>query len=132
MVDPHDDSRELYAAYFKWAGVHVTAVPLSVDALRVMRGRAPDAVITCLRLPGMDGFELSDAIRAMPETSRTPVIAFSTCLPEHLLALRDRRFAAVLMKPCLPETVLKSLRRVLRRRSRTMELSGPAASVRPD
>jgi CheY-like chemotaxis protein len=113
IVDAHDDSRELYAQYFKWVGLHATAVPIAADALRMMSRRALDAVVTCLRLPDMDGFALCDALRAMSRAVRLPVIGVSTCLPDHERAVCDTRFAAVLMKPCLPEDLLDSLRETL-------------------
>ena len=116
LVDPHEDSRELYAEYFEWLGIHVTAVPVAADALRVLWRDPADAIVTCLRLPDMDGFSLCDALRAMPHTRRTPVIAVSTCLTDHERALCDMRFAAVLMKPFFPQTLFESLQAALPRR----------------
>lgn len=111
IVEPHDDSRELYADYFRWAGLRVTAVRSAADALRILSSRVvPDAVITCLRLPSMDGFALCDALRATPRTSRIPVIGVSSCLPDHQRATGDTRFATVLLKPCSPLALLDSLR----------------------
>ena len=113
IVEPHDDSRGLYNEYFDWAGVVLTAVPTAADALRTIRRETPDAVVTCLRLPDMDGFALCDALRAIPRTNRIPVIALSTCRPDHERAVRDTRFATVLMKPCSLEIMLGSLRSAL-------------------
>lgn len=113
IVDPHDDTRDLYTLYLKWAGLNATAVRTAVDALRMMSDYAPDAVVTSLRLPDMDGFALCDAFLAISGSIRPPVIALSTCLPDYERAVRDTRFAAVLMKPCLPVQLLGSIRQVL-------------------
>jgi CheY-like chemotaxis protein len=110
IVDPHDDSRELYADYFEWAGIDVAVVPTADHALRMMCQEPPDAVITCLRLPAMDGFALCDALRTMPHTSRIPVIGLSSCRLEHDRAQGDARFASVLMKPFLPAVLINLLR----------------------
>lgn len=109
IVDAHDDSRAMYAEYFEWMGVPVTTSPTAAGALRVIRRELPDAVITCLRLSDMDGFGLCHTLREMPRTKRIPVIGISTCLLDHERAARDHCFAAVVMKPCLPEDLLESL-----------------------
>jgi DNA-binding response OmpR family regulator len=106
IVEPHDDSRELCAEYFAWAGVDVIAVPTVADALRMADLEPPDAVITCLRLPDGDGFALSDALRATPHGDRIRVIALSTSLQDHERAVGDTRFESVVMKPCLPEILV--------------------------
>jgi DNA-binding response OmpR family regulator len=113
IVEPHDDSRGLYEEYFDWARVGLTTVPTAADALRTIRRETPEAVVTCLRLPDMDGFALCDALRAMPRANRIPVIALSTCRPDYERAVRDTRFAMVLMKPCSLEILLGSLRGAL-------------------
>lgn len=113
VVDPDDDSRDLYVEYLTWAGVRVRAVRTAADALRIVSRRPPDALITCLRLAAMDGFALCDALRTMAHTRRLPVIAVSTCRTDHDRAVRDMRFVSVLMKPCLPDILLQSLRATL-------------------
>ena len=118
VVDGHEDSRDMYIAYFTWAGVAVTAVSTGTEALRVAAVQAPDVVITCLRLPDTDGFGLRDALRAKPSAGRLPVIALSTCIRDHQRALRDCGYAAVLMKPCRLEILLGSLRRAVGRGQR--------------
>ncbi len=105
IVEPHDDSRAMYAAYFTWAGFQVTAVRTAVGALHVMSHQRQDAVITCLRLRGMDGFALCEAVGARVVTSPVPVIAVSTSLSDYERATWQRKFAAVLMKPCLPDAL---------------------------
>ncbi|RDI66512.1 SpoIIE family protein phosphatase [Nocardia pseudobrasiliensis] len=46
-------------------------------ALRAVREHRPDVVITDVMMPGMDGFELVDAIRADPALASTPVLMLS-------------------------------------------------------
>ena len=136
IVEPHDDSREMYAAYLEWVGIHVTAVPVAADALRILSDEpGADAVILCLHLPVMDGFALGTSLRMMPGTRAVPLIALSTNQAEHERALRDGKFSTVLMKPCLPEVLLRRLQKTLAAGPAgpmSMELSRPAASASPD
>ena len=113
LVEPDVDTREMYVDFFAWRGVGVAGVPGAVEAVRAACIRMPEAVITCLRMPKVDGFELCDALPGTTRTARIPVIALSSCLPGHDRALGDRRFAAVLLKPCLPDVLLRTLRIVL-------------------
>ena len=135
IVEPHDDSREMYATYLDWVGIQVTAVPVAADALRILSDEPADAVILCLNLPMMDGFALGTSLRMMPGTRAVPLIALSTTQTEHERALRDGKFSTVLMKPCLPEVLLRRLRMTLAAGPAgpvSMELSRPAASASPD
>jgi DNA-binding response OmpR family regulator len=113
IVEPHDDSRAMYADYFAWNGFHVTAVRTAAGALRHMSHERHDAVITCLRLRDMDGFALRAALAASRRTSQVPVIAVCSCASDHQRAFGDAGFAAVLMKPCLPDVLLSSVRDAL-------------------
>jgi two-component system cell cycle response regulator DivK len=113
IADSHEDSRDLYAEWLTWHGFRVTAVATGAEAVEVVRRETPDAIVASIRLQGVDGFAMCDALQATPRTARIPVIALSTCTCEHARALRDRRFAAVLLKPCLPDVLLDSLQTVL-------------------
>jgi CheY-like chemotaxis protein len=113
LVEPHDDSRAMYADYLAWNGFRVTAVRTAAGALRHMSHERHDAVITCLRLRGMDGFALRVALAAWRRTSHVPVIAVCSCAADHQRAFWDQGFAAVLMKPCLPDVLLSSVQGAL-------------------
>lgn len=114
IVEPHEDSRLMYDDYFGCFGIHPASARTGAEALRILDHQEADAVITCLRLPDMDGFALCDALRARPHTSRAPIIAVSTCPSDHGRAVGDPRFAMVVMKPCLPELLLDSIRNLFR------------------
>lgn len=109
IVDADADSRSLYRDYFDGLGVGVTTAASAADALRIVAGDPPDVVVTCLRLPGTDGFALRNALLAMPHMAGIPVIAISTCRPDYERAARDATFAAVLMKPFVPDALLWAL-----------------------
>jgi DNA-binding response OmpR family regulator len=126
VVDADLDSRVMYARYFALAGIRATPVRTADGALRVLRRHNHDAVITCLHLPGTDGIALCRAIRAL-SSRPLPVIGLSTSAPDHQRAVLSGQFTTVLMKPCLPATLLDSLRAALSgdhdRRPSPLELS---------
>src|SRR5688572_21166330 len=55
----------------------VEAVSNGRDALERAQQGAPDLVLTDLVLPGMDGFELTRALRAAPGTRTLPIVVLS-------------------------------------------------------
>ena len=57
-----------------WETVLVADGQSALDAARELR---PDAIVTDVMMPGLDGFELVAAIRAEPELAGTPVLMLS-------------------------------------------------------
>ena len=74
----------------------------------------PDAVFVDLRMPGLDGYGLHDAIQARPHLADIPVaiITASTQRGE-LEKARDRGVATVLLKPFSPVALRAAIDRVL-------------------
>jgi CheY-like chemotaxis protein len=60
------------------AGARVRAVTSAADALRENEERPPDLLVTDLALPGMDGFELVQAVRTKsPHVAAVAVTAYA-------------------------------------------------------
>jgi chemosensory pili system protein ChpA (sensor histidine kinase/response regulator) len=113
IVESHGDSREMYVESLTRSGFRVTACPTVGDVSGRIADEVPDAIVTSLRLPGGNGFSLSAMLRGDARTAHIPVIALSSCMPDHERAIASGRFAAVLMKPCLPDTLRDALRAAL-------------------
>ncbi|NJD92119.1 MAG: sigma-54-dependent Fis family transcriptional regulator [Geobacter sp.] len=61
------------------AGYDVTAVPSAEEALAVFRELSPDLVITDMKMPGMDGMQLLQKLKAIsPELLVIMITAFGT------------------------------------------------------
>ena len=75
VVDDDDRVRSLHAEALQEAG-HVVAVASDgVDALdRLQGGPIPCVVLTDVRMPRMDGWELSRAVARDPELATIPVV----------------------------------------------------------
>jgi CheY-like chemotaxis protein len=76
-----DDDRfllDMYAVKFKTAGHDVTAFQSGEEALQVLRDKpAPDALLLDIVMPGMDGFQILEAIRKDKLVPTTKVIVLS-------------------------------------------------------
>lgn len=83
-------------------------------ALELARSNAPDLVVLDLMLPGIDGYQVLQALRADETTSTTPVLVLTA---KSLQADRERSrqlgAAAFLTKPFLPDELCEMVDEVL-------------------
>jgi len=118
IAEDDSDTRDLYAHYFRSAGLRVETVADGVEACRRTVELMPDLVVMDLSLPDMDGWEATRRLKADQSTAHIPVIActahkFGPSVERALVAGCD----AYVVKPCLPEDLLATIRRVLSRRT---------------
>jgi putative two-component system response regulator len=86
------------------------------EGLAIARTERPDLILTDILMPSMDGYEFVRQLRASPQVSGTRVILCSaTFLESEANALaRDCGVRHVLIKPCAPELVLRTVDEALR------------------
>ena len=75
VVDDEPHVRDLYADALRESGHAVSVATDGVDALQTLRdGQIPCVVLADVRMPRMDGFELSLAVARDPNLSSVPVV----------------------------------------------------------
>ena len=76
VVAIDDDSLaiELVRASLEPEGWTVLGAATGQEGLALIRERKPSAVLLDLLMPGMDGFEVVEALRADPDTKSVPVV----------------------------------------------------------
>jgi CheY-like chemotaxis protein len=75
VVDDDPDVRDLYVETLREIGHGVKEAPNGEEAIRILTdGEVPCVVLTDVRMPRMDGFELERALRKDPELSTLPVV----------------------------------------------------------
>jgi adenylate cyclase len=115
LVEDDPDTREMYSHYLNYSGMRVTAAPTGMRALESARVHRPDVVVTDIAMPGMDGYELSQRLRAEQLTQDLPIIAVSGQVDATTPVPGAN---VVLEKPCEPERLVREIQRVLRAPSR--------------
>jgi CheY-like chemotaxis protein len=119
LVDDLPDQREIYVDYLRQRGFEVVEASSGVEAIAKSVELGPDVVVMDLSMPGIDGFEATRVLKAIPQTRNIPIVAL-TAYAEHLppewavMAGCD----VYLKKPLLPADLETELRVMLRRRSR--------------
>ena len=114
LVDRDDDTRHLYREYLKQAGCEIDEAQEGREALAKALSRHYDVVVTETRLPGIDGYQLCDLLRRDATTHALPIVVVTgEAYPGDLERARRVGANVVLVKPCLAETLLLEIRRLL-------------------
>ena len=78
VVDDDRGVRDLFVDALEDAGHRVTVAVDGLDALEKLRaGGMPCVVLADVRMPRMDGFELSRAVARDPQVSSVPVVVLT-------------------------------------------------------
>jgi len=65
VVEDHDDARRYLDLYLGQLGAKVVAASNAFEGLEAIKSSLPDLVLSDIKMPGMDGFELLGKIRAL-------------------------------------------------------------------
>ena len=118
VVDDHETMCKLTAGQLMSLGVeHVSTARSGAEALRLLRTRAFDVLVTDVNMPGMDGLALLKTVRDTPAWASMPVVMITAD------AERGRIEQAIghgvndlLVKPYTAARLALGLERALRRR----------------
>lgn len=116
IVEDDLDTRMMYRECLQHDGFRTVDAHNGFQALEKARDLCPNAVLTDLAVPGMDGFEFCRALRDLPAAREIPILAVTG--HSEYLDEPDRfaqvGIAQVLIKPCAPDVIVWELRRLLR------------------
>jgi signal transduction histidine kinase len=110
VVEDDRRSMDLVTLYLEGAGVRVVAAHDGLTGLAAVRDHRPAAVVLDIRLPGMDGWRVLEALKSDPVTAEAPVVVV-TMLDERPQAVALGA-AEYLVKPVGRDDVLAALQRV--------------------
>ncbi|HVF51384.1 MAG TPA: response regulator [Pyrinomonadaceae bacterium] len=113
VVDDAPDVTEMLAMLLRFAGYDVVTVFSAIDALETARHEEFNVVVSDIGMPGMNGYELAEALRALPTYQHIPLIAVTgfAMYDDRDRAL-DSGFNAFLTKPINPMDLIDLIRRL--------------------
>ena len=113
LVHANTDDRGMYAEYLQAHDYAVVQVPTTDAAMPLLE--SVDAVITGLLVPGsIDGVELIRRVRRRWSSKEKPIVVVTACmLTETRQQAQHAGCDVLLTKPCLPDFLLKEVRRLL-------------------
>jgi CheY-like chemotaxis protein len=113
IVDDTQTLRSLVQIYLLAHGWEFLEARDGAEGLEMVRAARPDVVITDVKMPVMDGFELCAAIRSDPRLRTTPVVLL-TMLDDERSRARGQLVgaSAFLTKPVTPDALREAVRAV--------------------
>jgi CheY-like chemotaxis protein len=115
LVEDDRAGRMLYADWLTDAGFRVEQTHNGLQALERAFDLVPDAILTDLNIPGIDGYELTRRLKSDPRTSEIPIVAITGYAPFTQDPGRADRAGcdAVLPKPCEPDDIASTLKTLI-------------------
>ncbi len=113
VVDDAPDVTEMLAVLMRFAGYEVTTAFSAADALGAARRDHFDMVVSDIGMPVMNGYQLAEALRALPDYSGVPLIAVTgfSQFDDRARALSSG-FDDFLTKPINPTDLLDVIKRL--------------------
>ncbi len=127
IVDDDPDFLAVAEASLRARGFTVDRAAGGLRGVFLATQEVPDAIVCDLRMPGIDGFVVADALRADPATAHTAIVACTGRRDlEARAQVRASAFDAVLTKPVDWEAVAGLLESIIEaRRSRAESAPEP-------
>jgi CheY-like chemotaxis protein len=117
IVDDDADFLAIAEASLRVRGFQVERASGGLRGVFLATQEVPDAIVCDLRMPGIDGFVVAEALRADPATARTAIVACTGRKDLEARAIvRSSAFDAVLVKPVDWEDVAGLLTETIARR----------------
>ncbi len=137
VADDDRDTRELYRACFDTSGYRTAEAVSGLQAMASALEFVPDVLLTDYAMPDVDGVTVARRLKDNPRTSAIRILmvtGYATPALERsaLGAGIDR----VLVKPCLPQAVMKEVARALarppyRKPGRPQPIASPGSGASP-
>ncbi|HEX8631704.1 MAG TPA: response regulator [Catenuloplanes sp.] len=115
VVDDQTSNRELVRDILIYRGHRVIEAREGVEALGLAHEQHPDLVLTDVLMPGMDGYQLAQELRAATDTAGTPIVFLTAnYLPAEAAPFAQAcGVARVLLKSIDPQALLQIIDEVL-------------------
>lgn len=112
-IDDSPTVRDILKLTLDQAGMTVILAESAEEGLRRIEEVHPDVVITDAQMPGLDGYDLIDRLRARAEFAGLPIYLLTTDGPDDV-ADRAQRAGATgwIEKPFSPPALLHTLRSI--------------------
>ena len=116
VIDDNRDAAESMSMLFELWGHEVVCIFDGRAALDTAAKFRPDAVFLDIGLPGMDGYEIAERLREIPQASRIVLVAITGYgQDEDRRRSREAGIDHHLVKPVAPDALLKLLDSLERR-----------------
>jgi CheY-like chemotaxis protein len=107
VADDDDDVRALVVFRLEHAGYEVVTAADGKEAVEVATSRPPDICVVDVMMPKLDGYQVTERLRATPELAEVPIVLLTASVQDDAV---DRGYAAgasdYVKKPFAPAELL--------------------------
>lgn len=123
VVDDDEIVRTFVQRVMEHSGYEVHLAEHGRQALDVIESLDPDLLVTDLNMPEMDGYELIQSVRAMPNFKHLPIICLSSVNQRgDIERLIEQGISSYVLKPVKPSDLADRIR-IVASRERSWKLS---------
>lgn len=113
IVDDAPDVLAMLAMLLRHSGYEVATASTAPDALSAAQSDAFDIIVSDIGMPGMNGYELVKALRALPDYASVPMIALTGfAMNNDRERALEAGFDAYLTKPIDPVSLIEFMERL--------------------
>ena len=115
IAEDYDDNRELMRLLLAGANYEVREARNGRECLELAREDPPDLIMVDLSMPGLDGWEVFQSMRAADTMKHIPVIVITAKAQsiDKVLGLHIAKVEDYITKPFAPAELVQSVRKVL-------------------
>ena len=132
FIDDSATMREVIKIAFRRENIEVVACHDGDTALAQMTQQPPDVVISDVIMPGKDGYDVCQSIKANPTTSTTPVVLMSGVVNKQVA---EKAFSVkadeLIRKPFQPGDLIGRVKQLLSKTTKAPLPAPPAAVPQP-
>ncbi len=115
IVEDQEDNRKILRDLLTSAGFTPLEATTGEEGVTLAEREHPDLILMDIQLPGLDGYEATRRIKAIPTLQHTPVIAVTSyALSGDDVKARDAGCDGYIPKPFSPRALLATVREYLR------------------
>jgi two-component system cell cycle response regulator DivK len=114
IVEDNEKNLKLVRDVLQFKGYQTIEAGTGEDGVRLAKSRIPDLILMDIQLPGIDGYEATRRIRAVPALAAVPIIAVTSyALSGDEAKTRAAGCDGYVAKPFSPRQLLAKIREFL-------------------
>ena len=111
VVEDQEDNRRIVRDLLNSADYQVSEAETGTDGVTMAKALTPDLIVMDVQLPGIDGYEATRRIKAIPALSRVPIIMVTSyALSGDDLRAFEAGCDAYFAKPFSPRELLAKIK----------------------
>jgi two-component system cell cycle response regulator DivK len=117
VIEDNEQNQKLARDVLEVKGYRVVIAESAEAGIPMAHAHKPDAILMDIHLPGMNGIDALEKLRAAPETQAIPVLAFTaSVMPQDRRQITTAGFDGFLAKPINLKEFVETITSALARR----------------